>query len=359
MESFTCKTKIFCGEGSLRSLGELGIRKLCVVTDPFFLQNGKAAEIGAVSKAEKVTFFGEVTPDPSAETIAKAVSVLQGSEADAVVALGGGSAMDCAKAAVYFSGLPCRLIAVPTTSGSGSEVTNFAVITAGNVKYPLVDDRLQPDYAILDSDLLKSLPRGLIADSGFDAVAHAVEGFAGKNHTPMSDAMAAGALQRLLALLPGSFAGDAGHRLEIHCASTMAAMSFSQAGLGACHALSHALGGMFHVPHGRLNAVLLPAVLAANSREKPARYAALARQAGISGASDFMAVKNLKTAITTLRRQLCLPETLPQAGISGAQLRKSAPEILKAAMSDACAATNPVPVTENYLREILREVGSL
>lgn len=357
MDSFMCRTKILWGRGSLGALGQMGIRRLFVVTDPFFLQNGIASRIAEMTHAEETVLFGEVKPDPDAAQIALAAAKLRDSRADAVIALGGGSAMDCAKAAVYFSGMDCRLIAVPTTSGSGSEVTDFAVITAGKVKYPLVDDRLRPDTAILDGELLDSLPPGLIADSGFDAVTHAVEGFAGKGHTPMSDAMAASGLRILLRELPGSYRGDAGHRMELHGASTMAAMAFSQAGLGACHALAHALGGRFHVPHGRLGAILLPAVLEANSRELLPRYGMLARQAGMNSASDFMAVKELKTAILSLRRQLGLPETLRQAGISPETLKNALPEVLRAALADACAESNPVPVTEGYLRSILREVS--
>ena len=359
MVCFSWKTKIICGAGALRAMGEMRIGKLFVVTDPFFLENGTARRIAGLAGAQRVEFCGDVKPDPDAMTVARAAAALKAFGADTILALGGGSAMDCAKATAYFAEMKCTLIAVPTTSGSGSEVTDFAVITAGNVKTPLVDPKLQPDVAILDSDLLGSLPRGLIADSGYDAAAHAVEGFVASGHSPMSDALAAGALRQILTDLPVSYDGDVSRRMGMHCASTMAAGAFSQAGLGACHALSHSLGGLFHVPHGRLNGVLLPAVVARNCREDFSRYAMLARQAGLEGTSDFMAVKNLKNALLGLRRHLNLPETLPQAGISPADIREHLPEIVKTACDDACAASNPVAVNERYVREVLETVGGL
>lgn len=359
MVSFSCKTKIIGGDGAVLALKEMDIRRLFVVADPFFVKNGTAERIACMTGAEETGYFDGVTPDPDVRTVAEAASQMQRFRPDTVLALGGGSAMDCAKAARFFSGIGSTLVAVPTTSGSGAEVTDFAVITAGQTKYPLVDSALTPEVAILDGDLLRELPAGLIADSGYDAAAHAVEAFAALGHSPLSDSLAASALREILEKLPLSRNGMVSVRMDVHYASTMAACAFSQAGLGACHALSHSLGGAFHVPHGRLNAVLLPAVVECNSKRAPERYARLARQAGIPGASDFMALRNLKNALKELRRQLGLPETLSQAGIPVPELRSRLPGILRTACQDACAGSNPVPVTETFLREILGEVADL
>ena len=147
------------------------------------------------------------------------------------------------------------MVAVPTTSGSGSEVTDFAILTHNGVKHPLVDPRLRPDVAILDEELLMGLPKSLIADGGFDVIAHAVEAFVARDAGTITDCFAREAFCTAYAALPASYAGRKEVRLKVHRAATMAGIAFTQAGLGLCHAMSHALGGMFHLPHGRLNAI--------------------------------------------------------------------------------------------------------
>ena len=159
------------------------------------------------------------------------------------------------------------------------------------------------------------------------------------------------------ALLPASFAGRKEARLPIHIASTMAGMAFSSAGLGVCHAISHALGGMFHVPHGRLNAILLPAVIGCNSHAAQAQYARLARLAGIGGSADTVAVRNLKNSLIRLRGELKLPATLAQGGIPAHLLWSNMNTIVSAALADPCCKTNPVGVEDYTIRRILEEVA--
>ena len=356
MEQFSCKTKIFSGSGSLTALKELKIRRLLMVTDPYFYQNGAAQRIAALSGAEEITYFHKIVPDPSVELAAEGTALLRSFSPDYVVALGGGSAMDCAKAMVYFSGLSCPLVAIPTTSGSGSEVTDFAILTHKGVKHPLVDSRVRPDYAILDSDLLKELPPSLIADSGFDVLSHALESYVAKNASPITDCLARDAFAAAFSALPASFAGDTSVRQKIHTASTMAGLSFTQAGLGLCHALSHSLGGLFHIPHGRLNAILLPSVITCNAHGAGGKYAALARSAGLCGSVDTLAIRNLKNALIRLRRELKLPETLAQAGADPAEVRYRSGDIVTAALADPCCATNPISVEDFMIRRILEEV---
>ena len=154
MEQFSCKTRIVSGPGSVAQLKELGSNRLLLVTDPYFAQSGTAARLMELSGAAHTRLFDKVQPDPSVELAAEGTAVVREFQPDTVVALGGGSAMDCAKAMVYFAGEKVRLVAIPTTSGSGSEVTEFAILTHGGAKHPLVDPRLCPDIAILDSELL-------------------------------------------------------------------------------------------------------------------------------------------------------------------------------------------------------------
>lgn len=356
MERFECKTQIISGPGSLSVLAELHIKRLLIVSDPYFYENGTANHIAHISKAEHTEVFYKVAPDPSVTLAAEGTQLVHSFQPDTILALGGGSAMDCAKAMAYFSMLDIRLIAVPTTSGSGSEVTDFAILTHNAVKHPLVDKRLQPDMAILDSDLLSSLPQKLIADTGFDLISHAMEAWAATGASPVSDALAADALAIASSSLPRSHAGDLSARLQVHTAATMAGMAFSSAGLGLCHAISHALGGEFHTPHGRLNAILLPAVMDANAEKALPRYAALSRRLGLSAGADPIAFRALKNKLLQLRRELQLPQTLSDAGIAPAGLREKLEAIVSAALSDPCCATNPVKPEANHLRKILHEV---
>lgn len=356
MEEFSCKTKIISGAGSVRALADWKGKRLFLVTDPFFAKNGTAQRIAQASGCPEVEIFDGVKPDPSVELAAEGTARLRSFAPDLVAALGGGSAMDCAKAMVYFAKCDAPLVAIPTTSGSGSEVTDFAILTHDKVKHPLIDRRLRPDGAILDSDLLQELPQGLIAESGFDVLTHAVEAYTARGAGAFSDLLAREAFSCAYACLPASYAGRREVRLKVHVASTMAGLAFNQAGLGLCHALAHSLGGLFPVSHGRLNAILLPAVIGTNAHAAGKKYAELARAAGMGGSAESIALRNLKNSLIRLRRELNLPETLSQAGVDPRAVWRSTPQIVQAAMADPCAAQNPMSVEDFLIRRILEEV---
>lgn len=356
MERFENRTRILTGPGAVAALGEMNIRRLLVVTDPYFAKNGTAKTIADRAKAEMTEYFDKIAPDPDVKLAAEGTAVLKKCAPDTVVALGGGSAMDCAKAMVYFAECPVRLVAIPTTSGSGSEVTDFAILTHDGVKHPLVDGRLRPEVAILDSELVENLPAGLIADGGFDVLSHALESYVAKNAGAITDALAADAFRVAFRDLSASFAGNKAVRQNVHIASTMAGLAFTQAGLGLCHGISHSLGGLFHIPHGRLNAILLPSVVAVNASAAGYKYANLARSAGLGGSADTVAVRNLKNGLIRLRRELRLPETLAQAGVAPARVWQHMETIVAAALRDPCCATNPVPVDGFLIRRVLEEV---
>ena len=355
MEVFSCKTKIISGCGAISALKELKSKRLLLVADPYFEKTDVPEKIKNAIGVDYVECFYDISADPSVELSAKGTALVQRVKPDTVIALGGGSAIDCAKAMVYFSGLVIRFVAVPTTSGSGSEVTDFAILTHNGTKHPLVDDSLQPELAILDGDLLNTLPRSLIADAGYDIIAHAVESYVAVNGGAISQSLARDAFTGAYTALPASFAGATQVRQQIHLAATMAGIAFSQSGLGLCHAMSHALGGRFHLPHGRLNAILLPAVVEANSLANP-QYAQLARGAGFGGAADTMAVRNLKNALVRLRKELQLPATLALAGIKPQEIRQATSGLINATLADPCCATNPVTPNETMVRQILTQV---
>ena len=235
-------------------------------------------------------------------------------------------------------------------------MTDFAILTHNGVKHPLVDEKLLPDVAILDSDLLRELPCSLVADAGFDILTHAVEAYTATDAGTVTDALAVDAFSAAFALLPASYAGKTDVRLRIHTAAAMAGMAFSQAGLGLCHAMAHALGGMFHIPHGRLNAILLPAVIDCNASGAAGKYAKLARSAGLGGSADTLGVRNLRNGLTRLRRELNLPQTLVQAGVQPGEVWHRSKEIVQATLEDPCCKTNPVKVEDFMVRRVLEAV---
>ncbi len=356
MEEFSCKTRLICGSGAVLRLKDFGAKRLFLVADPYFVKNGAAQRIAQTAGCPQVEIFDQVQPDPTVALAAEGTARLKAFAPDLLVALGGGSAMDLAKAMAYFAKGSCPLVAIPTTSGSGSEVTDFAILTHGKVKHPLVDPRLRPDAAILDSDLLQALPKGLIAEAGFDVLTHALEAYVAKGAGTISDLYAREAFSSACASLPASYAGNQEVRLKVHMAATLAGMAFTQAGLGLCHAMSHSLGGMFHVAHGRLNAILLPSVVSCNAHVAGRKYAELARAAGMGGSADTIALRNLKNGLMRLRRELNLPQTLAQAGIDPRSVWRNADGIVQATLADPCCASNPMKVEDFLVRRILEEV---
>ena len=356
MELFSSHTKILSGNGSLSFLGTLGAERVFLVTDPYFVKSGMADKVLKAAGAEHTCVFDRVTPDPSVELAAEGTADFRKFDPDLLIALGGGSSMDCAKAIFCFakSGIP--FAAIPTTSGSGSEVTDFAILTHDGIKHPLVDKSLQPTYAILDGDLLQTLPKSLIADAGFDVLSHALEATAARNAGTISDLFAKEAFRLAYENLSASYSGNLSARLPVHEAAALAGLAFNQAGLGLCHGISHCLGGIFHVPHGRLNAIVMPAVIEINEKAAGHAYAELARFAGMPGTADTVALRNLKNGILRLRRQLGLPETLKQAGVDPREVLRRTGEITQAVLKDPCCESNPVPVDENVVKTVLNQV---
>jgi alcohol dehydrogenase class IV len=230
-------------------------------------------------------------------------------------------------------------VAIPTTSGTGSEVTSFAILTHQGVKHPLVEAHIRPDLAILDDSLLGNLPQSLIADGGMDALSHCAEALVAKNSSPFTQALAVSAFQTLTELLPQSYEGDSSVRGKLHCAATMAGIAFDHSGLGICHSLSHALGGRFHVPHGRLNAILLPHVIGFNR----------------SHCSYLPLGTNVVFGLSRLRRRLGLPQSLKEVGISREALHTALEDLAIATLEDPCTATNPRPVTLEDCKTLLKE----
>ena len=348
MQTFSIGTTIYTGADALQALRTICGGRVLIVTDRFFSENGKAQELASLCGGE-CRIFDRVQPDPPLSLIAEGIGVLKDFHPDSIVALGGGSPIDCAKGILSLGASDARLIAIPTTSGTGSEVTSFSILTHEGVKHPLIDEKLRPTAAILDPSLLDALPPKLIADSGMDVISHCLEAIAAKNASPFSDALAMCAFDTARKLLPKSFVGDTSVRQTLHNAATMAGLAFDNAGLGACHALSHAIGGKFHLAHGRINGILLPHVIQFNAEACPEPYRHLAAFCGLSG------IRALSAAIVRLRSALQLPESLTQAGLQSAEILAAAEELCQAAQADPCSQGNPRPMTAADYLALLRQ----
>lgn len=337
MQTFQLKTQLCFGNDALQALGTLGGKRFFIVTDPYFVKDGTARRVAALCKGE-TEIFHRVQPDPPLSTVAEGLALMQTFGADTLIALGGGSAIDCAKGMVSIGENRPFFVAIPTTSGTGSEVTAFSILTHEGVKHPLVEPSIRPDLAILDDSLLENLPPALIADGGMDVIAHCVEAVVARNATVFSQSLAVTAFHTAMKLLLPSFEGDKKVRGDLHYAATMAGIAFDHGGLGLCHAMSHALGGRFHLPHGRLNAILLPHVMTYN--REVCSY-------GILG-------ENPVFAVSRLCRRLHLPRTLGDAGIKATDVLDHMDSLCKAALADPCCATNPRVPTMSDCKSLLR-----
>lgn len=345
METFTLKPTLYFGPDALSALKELAGRRVLIVTDSFLASSGLLDRVRAHLSGSDVTVFDRVTPDPSAQLVAQGVRLLRECDPAALIAFGGGSPMDCAKAVRWCAGSSVPLWAIPTTAGTGSEMTSFAVITdtEQGVKHPLVDDALLPDAAVLDASLLAGVPAAVTADTGMDVLTHAAEAYVSTGANAFTDALAEKAFVLAWRNLPGAFrASGAAEKQAMLYASCLAGIAFNGAGLGICHSLAHALGGQMHLPHGRLNALLLPRVISYNAQKPDAarRYGELARLCGLAPNS-----RALSAALNRLMTALKLPKTLAVDDPAA---------VAAHALADRCTATNPRAPSQAELETILR-----
>ena len=363
MEQFAVKPVITFGGGALAALEELPEGKVLVITDGFLAKSGLLDKVLAHLKGRTVEIFDQVVPDPPLDLVAKGARALADFGPQAVVAFGGGSPMDCAKAMLVFGKKLGALgeitfAAVPTTAGTGSEVTSFAVLTdpVRGIKYPLVDDELLPDQAILDPALLAGVPPAVTADTGMDVLTHAAEAYAARGASPYSDALAEKAFTLAWDNLRPAWEsqGESRAKRQMLLASNLAGLAFNAAGLGLCHSLAHALGGKFHVPHGRLNALIFPHVLRFNAagKEAAAKYGQLARLCGLAPNPRALAA-----GWNRLRSQLKLPDRLTACGVETRQLHAALDELAAAALGDLCAPSNPRRPSAEDVRALLKELA--
>lgn len=376
MSVFSVPTKILSGEAAFEQLKTYPITRACIICDPF------VAKSGLLNKLLKVLdemgadrrVFSDIRPDPDTELVVEGLQQILDHKPNAVIAVGGGSAIDAAKAISFMyqknADVPKPLcVAVPTTSGTGSEATNFAVITdkATHIKYPLVHDKLLPDVAILDPSLICSVPPAITADTGMDVLTHAVEAYVATEASDFSDALAEKAVRLIMQYLPVAYRDGKNMeaREHVHNASCMAGVAFTHAQLGINHSIAHALGGRYRLPHGRANAIVLPHVIAFNaglresageSRRAAERYAYLAAQIGVEAFNPQQAVRGFIAQIESMLDIFSIPRTLEKAGVKEEDFRKDLPELAKIALADGCTAANPRPVNLQQMEQLIGRI---
>ena len=379
MMRFTLPRDMYYGKGALEQLKNLKGKKAFIV-----LGGGSMRRFGFVDKVEaylkeagiETKLYENVEPDPSVETVMKGAAQMREFEPDWIIAMGGGSPIDAAKAMWVFYEYPdttfeeiirpfsfpelrqkAKFLAIPSTSGTATEVTAFSVITdyAKGIKYPLADFNITPDIAIVDPDLAETMPAKLVAHTGMDALTHAIEAYVSTLNSPFTDPLAIKAIQMVIEHLQNSYGGDMGAREQMHYAQCLAGQAFSNALLGIVHSMAHKTGAAFstgHIPHGCANAIYLPYVIKYNAKEAEGRYADIARSIGIVG-TDAECVKALCDKIDEFNLKLDIPKTLKEFGINEDEFKQKVAEISVNAVGDACTGSNPRTITPAEMEKLL------
>lgn len=373
MEQFVMNTKVYMGSSCLDKIKELPVERAYIICDPFMAQSGKVSMITDLltEKGSSFEVFSEVVPDPTIEVVSKAIGKMKCFGPDAVIALGGGSAIDTAKAAsniyTHMGNEKLYLIAVPTTSGTGSEVTNFSVISdpEAQAKYPLRSDSMVPDAAFLDPRFTVSVPPHITADTGMDVLTHALEAYVSTNAGDFTDACAEKAVRLVWNYLARTVAegSDMEARTHMHNASCLAGVAFNGASLGLCHSMAHALGARFHIPHGRSNAILLPHVISYNAGldeageyEACGRYMEIANMLGIAAGTEKATVHGLVRHIRNLMNKIKIPQQITDLNVDRDEYLQAVEEMAEKALHDNCTLTNPRVPTAKDIADIYRKL---
>ena len=404
MQWFKIPNKIYFEAGSLGYLEKMpDISKAFIVTDQGMVKLGYVDKVlYYLRKREKYVhsqIFAEVESDPSFETIKKGVEMMNNFSPDVIIALGGGSPIDAAKGMWLFYehpdadiegmklkfmdirkrtykfpklGTKAQMVAIPTTSGTGSEVTSFAVITdkEKNKKYPLADYELTPDVAIVDPDLVMSLPKSITADTGMDVLTHALEAYVSNMASDYTDGLAEKAVELVFKNLRDAYNDGSNKyaREKMHNASTIAGMAFTNAFLGVCHSMAHKIGAEFHLPHGRINAILLPYVIKYNGVDDPTKfvsfpkyeyyvakhkYAEISRRMNFPAFTDDEGLESLVREVDKLRADIGIPKSFKEAGIDEKEWLAKVDILADRAFEDQCTSANPRVPLVSEIKQIL------
>lgn len=405
MQWFKVPPKVYFEKNAIQYLEKMpDINRVFIVTDEMMVDLGYIDQVEYYlrkrNKPVQIEIFSAVEPDPSKETVFKGAEAMRAFNPDAIISVGGGSPMDAAKAMwlfyeypeVDFNGMKqkfldirkrvfkypkmgekAKFVAIPTTSGTGSEVTSFSVITDAetNTKYPLADYELTPDVAIVDPQFVMSVPKKVTADTGMDVLTHAIEAYVSNMANDYTDGLAIKAIQLVFEYLPQAYqnGNDEKAREKMHNASAIAGMAFANAFLGINHSLAHKLGAQFHIAHGRANAILMPHVIRYNAK-KPTkfvsfpkyehfiadeRYAEIARVLGLPARTTEEGVESLIRAIYELASQLDIPMGIEAQGVDANEFETVVDDLAERAFEDQCTTANPKLPLVKELAEVYRQ----
>lgn len=367
MEAFKITTDVYANADIKSIIEKLECKKITIITDAMMVKVGLIAKIEDVLKKIGIQYeiFDGVEMNPSLESVKRALDQVIDFYPETILAVGGGSTLDSAKAVTYFlkrTGIDIPVIAVPTTSGTGSEVTSYAVITdtVNSIKIPIKDEEMMPKIAVLDPEFTRTLPKSVVADGGIDALTHAIEAYScslANFHTQIY-AMSAirGIFKNLLKMYKNIEDKDA--RVEMAKASCIAGIAFEKSGLGINHSVAHAIGGKFHKPHGRSNGVVLPYILRFNSENKETaqKYYEIAKELELPCSSVEEGAESLAIAVEILNKELGIPARVKDMGIDENEYKDLIPEMAKTALNDICTSGNIRKVTEEDLKNIFIKV---
>ena len=382
MMRFTLPRDLYYGPNSLQQLKNLEGKKAMIV-----LGGGSMKRFGFLDKAIaclkeaeiEVELFENVEPDPSVETVMKGAEAMRRFEPDWIISMGGGSPIDAAKAMWAFYEYPettfedlvipfnfptlrqkAKFLAIPSTSGTATEVTAFSVITdyQKGIKYPLADFNITPDVAIVDPKLTETMPPVLTAHTGMDALTHAVEAYVSTLHSPFTDPLALKAIEMVFDYLLDSYQEDAAAREQMHYGQCMAGMAFSNALLGIVHSMAHKTGAAFstgHIPHGCANAIYLPYVIKYNAKEPEAlkRYAEIARFVNLKGDTEDALMLALCDKVDAYNVKMNIPKTLQVFGVNEDEFKEKVASIAELAVGDACTGSNPRAIDPAAMEKLL------
>ncbi|MFT4007464.1 MAG: iron-containing alcohol dehydrogenase [Lacrimispora sp.] len=385
MARFTLPRDLYHGKGALEELKNLTGKKAMVVVG-----GGSMKRFGFLDRVEaylkdagiEVKLFEGVEPDPSVDTVMKGAEAMRQFEPDWIVAIGGGSPIDAAKAMWAFYEYPdtsfedlcipfnfptlrtkAKFCAIPSTSGTATEVTAFSVITdyKKGIKYPLADFNITPDVAIVDPDLAETMPKKLTAHTGMDALTHAIEAYVSTLHCDYTDPLALHAIKMIHDDLIDSYNGNMDKRASMHNAQCLAGMAFSNALLGIVHSMAHKTGAAYsggHIVHGCANAMYLPKVIKFNSKvsEAAKRYGEIARFIGLKGDNDSELVEALITEIRSMNEKLDIPFCIREYEggiIDETEFNDKLASVAELAVGDACTGSNPRPITPAEMEKLL------
>ena len=382
MQRFTIPRDLYLGENAIDHLKEVkGKKALLVIGSDRLIKDGTVPAIQANLKEAGIQseIFSGVENDPSVATVRQGTKIMNEFGPDLIIGIGGGSPIDAAKAMWIFYEYPeftfeeaakpfnlpelrqkAKFIAIPTTSGTATEVTSFAVITDSEtgIKYPIADYNITPDVAIVDTNLVQSMPKGLVANTGMDALTHALEAYVSKANNPITDALAMKSIEMVVENLSNSYKGQEQARKDMHIAQNLAGMAFSNAILGIVHSMSHKTGKIFNIPHGLANAIYLSAAIQFNAKDEKGgkAYADAAKRLGLAGETQEELVASLVKVVKDFRKEMNMPNSLKEYGISEEMFMKNLEGISVTAVADPCTGTNPREISVEQMKKLFTAI---